>query len=240
MVFTWIVLLTVLFGDGYFVGLRLLSAYPGQYFRVSPDAPIGHALARLTARQYLTAVIAGYEKLLRDVDISRFKKDEEVTWTIESGVAYEFVGPSPELDPSRLDPIKLDKFVQRLALSQEQLHRYYESFAPETMTYSDDVLLPLVMHWVGDNTVRKVGDNRVEVGMLLAAEKLLAHLCPGCDFSDGRELYVSALIFSGMLFMTARYGDIVPNSNVTLLVMIVQFVVYFLAFVLIFPFVLKT
>jgi len=133
-------------------------------------------LARLTARQYLTAVIAGYKKLLRDVDISRFKKDEEFTWTIGSETTQ----------------------------------------------------------------VRKVGDNRVEVGMLLAAEKLLAHLCPGCDFSDGRELYVSALIFSGMLFMTARYGDIVPNSNVTLLVMIVQIVVYILAFVLIFPFVLET
>jgi len=72
--------------------------------------------------------------------------------------------------------------------------------------------------------------------MLIVAEKLLSHLGPDDDSWDGRNLYSSALFISSMLFMTAGYGEIMPNSSLTLLIMALQFVTYLVMFVFMVPF----
>jgi hypothetical protein len=233
--FMQIVFLTVVFGDVYFALLRF-SSYPDQYFRVSPDARIGHALDRITARHFLADIHADLQAFLKQqrVDVSVFRNNEEFTWLISSGLMYEFAGPGPELSED-LDQSKLDVFAHSLALSRARLHRYYRSEMSAKYTYSEQPLSLLVIGWISPNSEKELDNTKYNVAMLLAAEKLLEQFSPSREVFDGRELYLGALFFSSMLFMTSGYSDILPNSNLTFLLMGTQFIVYVVVFLFMIP-----
>jgi hypothetical protein len=77
--------------------------------------------------------------------------------------------------------------------------------------------------------------NRFNAAMVIAAKCVLNQLPAKDTTSVGRQLYISALLFSSMLFMTAGYGEIISNSVMTDLIMFIQFVVYIITFVILFP-----
>ena len=93
------------------------------------------------------------------------------------------------------------------------------------------------IQWISpDSEHRKNLDTkRFTAAMAIAAEQLLAKFPKTDTRSEGQQLYTAALLFSSMLFMTAGYGDIIPNSIMTNLIMFVQFVVYIISFVILLP-----
>jgi hypothetical protein len=208
---------------------------------VNGDAYFSSALARKIARQYLSMISIQYTELFKrqGVDLNTLKKD--LTWPIELGIMSKFAGPVIELSQD-LDPIELDKFADELASGQARLLRYYGSKIAENITWSERVLAPLVLEWVcRDSEHQKTLDrnpcdtNRFNAAMVIAAQLLLDKLPERDARSEGRQLYTAALLFSSMLFMTAGYGDIIPNSIMTDMVMFLQFVVYIVSFVILLP-----
>lgn len=238
--FSRILFLTVLFGNVYFAFLSF-SSYPDQFFRVSSDSRVGHALDRIIARQYLAKIHADYLMFLdkTQTDISAFRKDEEFTWLISSGVMEKFAGPVAELSED-LEQDKLNNFAHSLALYQGRLYRYYPSGISGKLPYTtDDPIGSSAISFISTNDGKDLDFIKVNAAILLTTEKLQEQFTLSGELPDRRDIYLSSLFFSSMLFMTSGYGDILPNSPIIFLLMGINFIVYLVVFCFMIPLALE-
>ncbi len=96
-----------------------------------------------------------------------------------------------------------------------------------------------MIQWITEGTERELENEEYNTAMLVTAEQFMEHIGPQRELSESRRLYTAALLFSAMLFMTAGYGDMLPNSDIIAALMAVQFAIHVAVFILMIPMVLQ-
>lgn len=224
----------------FYWAVLVLSASPGEHFRISEGSRARQSVERLVARPYLRTKIAEYEKLFKDDrTASEALADKDLTFAVRTDV-WTWLGPTTSEPSETPEPWAVATLVHALATESQRLTEYSRAAGGAPGSYMVGIVDGVVERrsagfWTRDPIPHERGEKIANAVMLTMLREILRLIGKEGDVAERRELYLVCLLANGLLFMTAGSGDLAPNSVLAAAMVLSQFVVYIIGFLILLP-----
>jgi len=226
-----VLLITIIFGNVYYT-IFSYSMHINHNFRINEQSNVGRTIACFYANKYLDYRLKYFSNIY--YNSMQNLGDSIIVMSVRNQARFnnmfDLSPPSTELDDKRVDYEKIGDLSYKLAIEHESFIKHYdgnvEGFFPfisciDAAPYSMDSTKNTSLFHDKNNVYQLFTDEYIK-------EFITKSICL-------KDIYSSFLLYSAMLFMTVGYADISPNSNLVLLIMFIQFVVYITAFLIVLP-----